>query len=1001
MADNKIKYELSLWQDVTPDGGIDEPYLEEKKIAVIGGDNIDTPIKAYNVTEKQQISGADSLTFNMVRKYWKDGELVDNPFTNLLNVEAKIKLRIGEPYNFIDENGDYDADAAQEEDIEEKWHDYILKKIDVDRNSYVNTYTCDSAFPVELGRNGWNVTLDTELENNYGSLYDLTTEVLKNTDIGVSGYVYPTEKLAEQLFAYELKKEITVHHTIDINNSEDSQTIEGTDANPVIIYFFYSGVELNDENQWIVKSGEHRILYREKPFTIYDCDDNYIVIDYDDAYQYDVIFEPPAGEGEIDLTGQAVYPVGSLHDPANTGYALQGKKIIKSVSSHFEPVADRYVYDYTCKYPQEAGAGQDLPVNSTVFSYNETKYYTTDVVKNYITNHTGFTGLVGWRPENIDLIQLWPQVQPGMAYENPHLDSPISYLKLRKKGVYFNTSFEDLKPIKNDIYVIRVRARKLSDSVRGYQADTAHMAASISTNTNSTNTELKLNVGQCDLSDPENPTITSFLYDPENETALTNGIPLAFEPNTNLHDGDDFDTEKLIYGFPAIANQRTPLEEAQLNTFYNDDLGYAYAFVQIKDTVKDFQKIQFIFEMTSNAPTDPNYSYSFPWHIQDIQFFKYVEDDKGYPMFPEDVPMGYYKIIQHFYYVTADKKIQELSNNTDYYEQQYMPNYAAVRNLTVSESNYFNIINSLSELFEVWVRFKLYHTKDGHILFENGKPKREVIYSQYAPFEEYNWAGFRYRQNLANIKKNVDATEITTKMIVQNNSNEFATDGVCSVTRAVDNPSGENILYNFDYYINMGLLDGVQVMADLYELTDEDSDEMLPIGYYPNMRAINDQLVPLNERINAALGALYKAKEMYNYANISYDSALEEYRKALSTYNSRYDISSPKEREILWRAVIEAKAKMDQFEKDKLEYENQTLEYEKLLYGNIKIADLDVKPYYKGEFDNQITYAIGDLVTWKNKLYYLKKQPKYLTWFPYFGYAGPLRPPGANLPGRD
>ena len=310
------------------------------------------------------------------------------------------------------------------------------------------------------------------------------------------------------------------------------------------------------------------------------------------------------------------------------------------------------------------------------------------------------------------------------------LDSPISYLKLSEKGIYFNTSFEDLKPIKNDIYVIRVRARKLSNAVRGYQENAASMPASISTNTNSADTELKLNIGQCDLSDPENPVITSFLYDPEYETALTNGIPLAFEPNTNLHDGDDFDIEKLTYGFPAIADQRTPLREADLNTFYNDDLGYAYAFVQIKDTVKDFQKIQFIFEMTSDAPPDPNYPYSFPWHIQDIQFFKYVEDDKGYPMFPEDVPMGYYKIIQHFYYVTADKKIQELSNNTDYYEQQYMPNYAAVRNLTVSESNYFNIINSLSELFEVWVRFKLYHTKDGHILFEDGKPKREVIYSE-------------------------------------------------------------------------------------------------------------------------------------------------------------------------------------------------------------------------------------------------------------------------------
>ena len=60
-----------------------------------------------------------------------------------------------------------------------------------------------------------------------------------HTDIGVSGYVYPTEKLAEQLFAYELKDTITVHPTMSIDNDEDLYTIEGSEQNPIIIYFFH------------------------------------------------------------------------------------------------------------------------------------------------------------------------------------------------------------------------------------------------------------------------------------------------------------------------------------------------------------------------------------------------------------------------------------------------------------------------------------------------------------------------------------------------------------------------------------------------------------------------------------------------------------------------------------------------------------------------------------------------------------------------------------------
>lgn len=964
MADNKIKYELSVWQDVTPSGGVNEPFFEERKLAVIGGDDIHTPISAYNVTEKQQISGANTLTFNMVRKYWHNGELVDNPFIGLLNTEVKVKLRIGEPYQLITAQGTYDADAAASEDTEEKWQDYILKKVDVDRNTYINIYTCEAAFTAELGRNGWSTTLNTELENNYGSLYDLTKEVLKNTDIEIAGYVYPTEKLAEQLFSYQVQAgdNLIVEKTI-IDGPDTALTIPVGD----IVYFFYSGVETNNNEEseensyWSIKDGENRILYRPTPFSIEDCDDNYVVIDYNDEYQYDV------KERNNHIAGHRVYPVGSPLDPAQTGYSLQGKKIIKSYSSHFEPVADKYVSDYTCMNPQGAGADNDLQ-GTTVFSYNETQYFTTGVINNYVTNHNNFINLIGWRPENINLIRTFPKSIPNFdpsTGEPINWEAPVNYLNFTKGGYYYNLGLKDLQFIKDEIYIIRVRARRIKSDYDTYD-DTNYTTVISNQTSGDSITNLKINIGQV-TEGTNSTTVLPFL-------TASAGVPLRFIMNNGSTISD--------YGFPAAAEARTPLGD-NLNTFINDEFGYCYAFVKISMNTTVDQKPSLIISLDHDMAT--------PWDVQDIQFFKYVEDEHGLPVFPEDIPTGYSKIIQHFYYIGANKEIKELSNNLDYYVRQYMPNYAAVRHLEVSESNYFNIINSLSELFEVWVRFKLYHTKDGHIMFnENGYPKREIFYSQYAPFEEYNWSGFKYKQNLSNIKKNTDSSEITTKMIVQNNVNEFAKDGICSITRAIDNPSGENILYNFDYYINMGLLDKDQVMTDLYGIEEEN------LGYYPKMKAINDELVPLNERINSVLGALAQAKEMYNYSNISYDSALEEYRNALKKYHDYENISTAAEKNTLWSAVCEAKSKMEQFDTDREMYERQMLEYEKLLYG--KIADLENRPYYKGNFNNQTAYSEGDLVSWKDKLYFLVGKPKYLTWFNEFGFvpSDPSRPPGPN-----
>ena len=73
-------------------------------------------------------------------------------------------------------------------------------------------------------------------------------------------------------------------------------------------------------------------------------------------------------------------------------------------------------------------------------------------------------------------------------------------------------------------------------------------------------------------------------------------------------------------------------------------------------------------------------------------------------------------------------------------------------------------------------------------------------------------------------------------MIVEPNSNKFAENGSCTIQTAILNPTGENTLYNFDYYIKQGLID----MDDFYEDLYGEG-----LGIYPKLRGWNNEINPL------------------------------------------------------------------------------------------------------------------------------------------------------------
>lgn len=228
--------------------------------------------------------------------------------------------------------------------------------------------------------------------------------------------------------------------------------------------------------------------------------------------------------------------------------------------------------------------------------------------------------------------------------------------------------------------------------------------------------------------------------------------------------------------------------------------------------------------------------------IQDVQLFIYETDFNNEMCTPGATPVSGIK--KKYYYYYPDSSYETIDDIVFIYEgeiepTEYAPKYSGdtgyekIRSITATESNRFNLIQDLCEIFECWPKFRIEHNEaTGEILYdENYRQKKWVSFHEF--IGNKNDIGFRYGINLKAITRTIESDGIVSKMVVKDNSNEYATDGFCSIARAVENPTGENFILDFRYYINQGLLGFEEVNNDLY------SDVSGYIGYYKKLKRIN------------------------------------------------------------------------------------------------------------------------------------------------------------------
>lgn len=765
-------YELSLWEDILT-FVYEDGYESERQIIEGHG-----AVKAqYYKERKLCIIGSNTMNTpiramqgKIVRNINGQITLTFNMFSHYWDEESESLVKNPFVDKLVNERK-IKLRYGVDKNGKPKWYDLIIKNISQNSENKTYTYTAKSLFVNELSKSGFNLEFGSELENNMGNIEYLAEKVLDGSDWQVEKMPVLEQTLDEPLFRIVLSKSLIAHNMRD---TDEELTIPYDENNPPVIYAFYENIV--NENPYL------QFLYRADG--IYETDEDLVITNSENWYIDGTNYIGESGEKKPDFAH-----VMEISD------SYRGSRLVRKARTAYDAVLDKYVTVYT------DGDGNE------VYGITETEYVSPASTKLCITNPYGFTSLTGWqggqmeqdtqveateeRIKILDLVSV-PDLRDVKEYTEDQ--EFTSYLKFGQasNNVLYNSGIIDNRSkiggfVQGEKYVFRARYGVMNES-NGLTG--SEMRA----------TSIK-------LPDDENLKFYVSRYE------LSDGV---FHLQDNYFQG-----------------------EVNKNLGYNKDTGYFEIIVECQNSLKYSEMILMAENLGFFVASDSEQSI----YIESIEFFPYVEiqdGEKTRPLYPDELREGEVKTLYSYYYNNGDYKDYDSVNflYRDYtpstqFEASYSKDYEKVRSITASESNRFNLLQELCETFECWIEFNIEHEENGAIaLDENYRQKKTVSFKEY--IDNINYAGFKYGVNLKSIQRTIDSDSIVTKLIVKDNSNEFATDGFCSISRSGENPSGENFLLDFDYYIQHRMLDRAQLTNDLYSKFNES------IGYYVELRKLNN-----------------------------------------------------------------------------------------------------------------------------------------------------------------
>lgn len=818
----KNKYEISLWEDrLVPQTGkgqsIVPEHYEEEKVCIIGSDTMTSQARALEPKLVRNVNGTNKLTFKLYYTYIDNetGKRIQNPFISLLVNERKVKCK-----------------------WEDQWYDFVIKGIQEDSNGKTITYTCEDLYINELSKTGFSLEFDQKLNNNQGTAQELAKKVLEGTDWAVdtdnSDHILQT--IEEPLYRATL--------TQNLDAKDKNGTIK-TILGGSVIYLFYSVVQ--EKKSYI------QFIYN----TSYETESNSQLLKENNCYSIEMdwsIFE-------------------TLLD-RNMGIVFsdyRGKRLVRKQLQEFNNALNRNCYVYKDQS------------NNKVLGYSTVEYKDPTVVLNLISNSKEFVDTNGWRGgEGLG----WELYPPFFGTEITDSYSSSTYIKAPGgKLSLFNSGLQD-------------NAGYLGE---GLQAGQRYIVRLQAYSYNETNKSLS-----SDLISPEGIELKILDYF---KTVATVGVPAHNETGSYCSQT----TPTIVDTYYST----TDTEKKEGKTYFiytqNEENKWGYFelttdFKEARDSgVQIFEQgekvIEFEIKITSSIPRkeitagypaiyNSNSSTARPgifitlpkcW-IKEIQLYQRVEGLNGRVIHLGDldsqsVGKTYYK---YFYPNDAYKKEEDikyiyygLEKQTQFIEYYGEPNsshvlYEKIRSITAKNSNRFNILQNIAEIFQCWVRFKIEHNEDtGRIIYENGVPKKTVYFKEEIG-EDLGY-GFVYGIDLKTISRSIDSNQLTTKVVVAPNTSEYAENGMCRIADADLNENGENYILDFGYYISQGLLNSGELNKYLYSPNNNGQS-----GFYIELKKKNEAYLERAKLIEAKKTELTKQKSLYTVYDQYVTSAEEQ-----------------------------------------------------------------------------------------------------------------------------
>ena len=503
----------------------------------------------------------------------------------------------------------------------------------------------------------------------------------------------------------------------------------------------------------------------------------------------------------------------------------RGKRLVRKPITKYDTTIDKYVNVYN---------------NGSIYGYVETEYLSPAVVQSYVTNPNSYDSSVGWEVgcasngvfPKLNVVSV-PDVRDMVAADvvagDVEIKTCLKFEITNTEQKLYNSGIVDMRHqingfVKGSQYIFKVRYGEAGNSTKYGATDLVD-----------TNIGLTIKVCEYELDKGEYKLgKTYFEY--------------SFNPNYTGKEPKD-----LLSAPVTCQNNLTYSQMINMSK----SLGM---FIQV-------DKVGTIY-------------------IEDVQFFPYVQTASGV-LLPNEISEAEIKT-KYLYYTQKDTytSIEDVefvyegyAPCADYIEDYNDIGYEKIRSITASESNRFNLIQDLCEIFECWPKFEIEHDPlTGTILLdEEYRQKKWVSFHEYIGKD--NYAGFKYGVNLKSIQRTIDSDGIVSKLVVKNNSNEFATDGFCSIARASESDNGENFLLDFSYYIQQEMLGLAEITNDLY--FDAENPQGY-IGYYKELKRINKLRDQYIKEQSGLLTDISEYTAAYQTYSLSAQEASKQHRDKLN-----------------------------------------------------------------------------------------------------------------------